>query len=379
MADGKKRELLPDVLRGFAICLVVLGHCIQEGSGEVYKLQEAYFDDRLYQLIYSFHMPLFMLVSGWLGWYSMRTTDDRREQLRILGRRAASLLIPIFGWTALDSARHFLMNAYYGYPHAGLGQGLLQYIVNSLENLWFLWAVFWCFLIVWCMHYWFHDALWLYIVGFLMMFFIPDGLGLGAYKYMLPFYIIAFYFHEGMAERHNKENAISRLYEIICNVYEQAPIVLTLAAGLVWILLFAAFFNQDAFIYLTGYKLLGKDITRQLAIDGYRFIIGLSGSCFVILLWKDILQQRKGYGFPVFSCLGRNSMGIYIVSGYVIILGIAEFTQGIEPSYAVNLAEMLIVLLISTGFTEIIGQIPAIGRLVGKMDKYGTDKESCTT
>ena len=258
------------------------------------------------------------------------------------------------------------MNAYYGYPHAGLGQGLLQYIVNSLENLWFLWAVFWCFLIVWCMHYWFHDALWLYIVGFLMMFFIPDGLGLGAYKYMLPFYIIAFYFHEGMAERHNKEKAISRLCEIICNVYEQAPIVLTLAAGLVWILLFAAFFNQDAFIYLTGYKLLGKDITRQLAIDGYRFIIGLSGSCFVILLWKDILQQRKGYGFPVFSCLGRNSMGIYIVSGYVIILGIAEFTQGIEPSYAVNLAEMLIVLLVSTGFTEIIGQIPAIGRLVGK-------------
>lgn len=159
MADGKKRELLPDVLRGFAICLVVLGHCIQEGSGEVYKLQEAYFDDRLYQLIYSFHMSLFMLISGWLGWYSMKTTDDRREQLQILGRRAASLLIPIFGWTALDSSRHFLMNAYYGYPHAGLGQGLLQYIVNSLENLWFLWAVFWCFLIVWCMHYWFHDAL----------------------------------------------------------------------------------------------------------------------------------------------------------------------------------------------------------------------------
>ena len=47
MTDKKKRELLPDVLRGFAICLVVLGHCIQEGSGEVYKLQEAYFDDRL--------------------------------------------------------------------------------------------------------------------------------------------------------------------------------------------------------------------------------------------------------------------------------------------------------------------------------------------
>ena len=97
----------------------------------------------------------------------------------------------------------------------------------------------------------------------------------------------------------------------------------------------------------------------------------------MILLWKDILQLRKGYGFPVFSCLGRNSMGIYIVSGYVIILGIAEFTQGIEPSYAVNLAEMLLVLLISTGFTEIIGQIPAIGRdVIAECDIIGSSDSS---
>ncbi len=147
-----------------------------------------------------------------------------------------------------------------------------------------------------------------------------------------------------MAERHNKEKAISRLCEIICNVYEQAPIVLTLAAGLVWILLFAAFFTQDVFIYLTGYKLLGKDITRQLAIDGYRFIIGLSGSCFVILLWKDILQQRKGYGFPVFSLPWTKQHGYLYRIRVCDHAGNCRIYAGIEPSYAVNLAEMLIVL-----------------------------------
>lgn len=369
MTDKKNRELLPDVLRGFAICLVVLGHCIQEGSGQIYTLQEAYFDDRLYQLIYSFHMPLFMLVSGWLGWYSMRTAADRQEQRHILARRAATLLIPIFGWTALDIIRLFLRNAYYGYPHAGLMEGLLLYIEAALENLWFLWAVFWCFLIVWCMHYWFQDALWLYVAGFLLMFVIPDGLGLGAYKYMLPFYVIAFYFHEGMsAQKDNtaKEGVLSRACRLLLSVYAQAPIVLTIAVGVAWLLLFAAFYDRDTFIYLTGYKLLGKDMIRQFVIDTYRFLIGLLGSCFVLLLWKNILQVCKGYSFPVLSSLGRNSMGIYIVSGYVIILGAAGLTQGIEPSYAVNLAEALIVLLISAGLTKIMGQLPVIGRLVGK-------------
>ena len=33
-----KREKLPDILKGFAIILVVLGHCIQEGSGYFYVM-----------------------------------------------------------------------------------------------------------------------------------------------------------------------------------------------------------------------------------------------------------------------------------------------------------------------------------------------------
>ena len=58
-----KREMLPDILRGFSIILVVLGHCIQEGSGELYRVGFRYFSDRLLKFIYSFHMMLFMLIS----------------------------------------------------------------------------------------------------------------------------------------------------------------------------------------------------------------------------------------------------------------------------------------------------------------------------
>ena len=99
MEKTKNRELLPDILRGFAIVLVVLGHCIQEGSGEQFKLDTMYFNDKVYQFIYSFHMPLFMLISGYFAWDSMEKPQERKEQWSLLVRRSAALIIPIFAWT----------------------------------------------------------------------------------------------------------------------------------------------------------------------------------------------------------------------------------------------------------------------------------------
>lgn len=349
MKETKKRDLLPDVLRGFAICLVVFAHCIQEGSGESFRAEAAYFDDRLYQLIYSFHMPLFMLVSGWLGWYGMRADLTRREQWQLLAKRAKKLLFPIFAWTALDFLRQFCSNAYQGYPHAAFGEGLLRYAVAALENLWFLWAVFWCFFIVWLMHYWFRDNKWLYAAGFLLMFFIPDGLGLGAYKYMLPYYVIAYYAHE---IQQKTKPADSLLWLI--------------AAGAAWLLLFVLFFDRTSFIYLTGYKLIGKDAFSQLMTDIYRLLVGLFGSAFFILLWSRLLHSCRGYTFPVLARLGQNSMGIYILSGYLLVLIVAPATKSLTPDYAVNLAEMLLVLAVSLLLSEVLGRIPAICRLVGK-------------
>lgn len=353
--NNKKRELLPDVLRGFAVCLVILGHCIQEGSGETYRGQQAYFADRLYQLIYSFHMPLFMLVSGWLARYSMKDDKTNRQQCIILLKRTKSLLIPIFGWTALDSARIFVLNAYQGYPHASFAEGIMQYFWNALENLWFLWAVFWCFLAVWVIHYRFRDCIWLYLAGFLIMFFVPDGLGLGAYKYMFPYYVMAFYLN-GHTAVLDKTVFSSRHRRLLC----------IMGLGIMWGILFAAFFDRDTLIYLSGYKVIGKNVARQVWIDGYRLLVGLVGSAFFVLLWREILSLCRKCHFRILSRLGQDSMGIYAVSGYILVLGVAPLTLNVSPSYAINLAEMVAVTGISVLATELMGQIPAINRLVGK-------------
>lgn len=60
MAEKKKINWLL-ILQGWAMLWVVIGHsCIgQAGHGPIWE-------NALFKFAYSFHMPLFMLVSGWL-------------------------------------------------------------------------------------------------------------------------------------------------------------------------------------------------------------------------------------------------------------------------------------------------------------------------
>ena len=57
-----KRLLWLDSLKGWLILLVVLGHAIQ------YSMVGSCEDNHLWNIIYSFHMPAFMAVSGYVAY-----------------------------------------------------------------------------------------------------------------------------------------------------------------------------------------------------------------------------------------------------------------------------------------------------------------------
>lgn len=357
MESKKERELLPDLLRGFAIILVVLGHCIQEGSGEVYRTEQLYFHDRLYQFIYSFHMPLFMMISGYLSWKGIWGANEKSARTNLLKRRAATLLIPIFAWTALDYARILIVNHLSGEPQP---EALVfVYFYNALNNFWFLWAVWWCFLIVFVMHCFMRDNIGIYVLGFLMLFAIPDGLGLGAYKYMLPYFLFGCYVHDWMQRKGWGLDCRLKMWMVI-------------AAGLAFAGLFL-YYNEDSFIYLSGYKLIGKPVAGQLWIDLYRMLVGFAGSLFFVILWQYIVTglNKVNDGEWLIKCsvlrrLGADSMGIYILSGYLLIFLIHRLDFIDHPSYVCNMIEMVVVLIISLYSTVLLGKIPILKRLVGK-------------
>ncbi len=61
------RNVYIDIVKSFAIFMVVLGHCLQ------YTLPDNYrFSNTLFIMIYSMHMPLFIAISGYLFFYQTR-------------------------------------------------------------------------------------------------------------------------------------------------------------------------------------------------------------------------------------------------------------------------------------------------------------------
>ena len=365
--EERQRDLLPDVLKGFGIIMVVLGHCIQSGSGAEYLGNTGYFEDRWYQFIYSFHMPLFMIISGYYAWNSVRRAVTAGERKTMIRKKCIYLITPNVAWKLIEFVYMFAINSY---VYWGFRFFLKDLVLGMLTNFWFLWAILYSFLLVCLMHYRLRDSVWIYLLVFAAMFFTPDGMALNAYKYMLPYYLIGFYANK------NKERMLStKIYQEIFQKGRLRNGLAVLGSGIVFGALFS-FFTADSFIYLTGYKLIGKNYVVQLQIDLYRFLVGFCGIVFWTLVWRMLLELhgKRGIVVRVLSYLGRRGLGIYIISGILVLNVVVPITEGWEPRYVVNLAETLLVLLASSGIVEVMRRIRGICRLVGEEHRYGGAK-----
>ena len=87
---GKKRDDYFDIVRGIAVFLMLWGHSIQYSSCGTFD----FFENRLYQFIYSFHMPLFMLLAGYFFYFSLQKHSIGHTLLN----RVRSLGIPLLVW-----------------------------------------------------------------------------------------------------------------------------------------------------------------------------------------------------------------------------------------------------------------------------------------
>lgn len=79
-----------DQLKGIAILLVVLGHIIGYNKCE---------DSFLWRFIYSFHMPLFMFISGYVAQMTFRIESfGWNETMSFLAKKIRTLLLPMIIW-----------------------------------------------------------------------------------------------------------------------------------------------------------------------------------------------------------------------------------------------------------------------------------------
>lgn len=119
-----------DILKLFAMFLVIWGHCVQ------FMLTSNHLDEPAFVYIYSFHMPLFLMVSGL---FAHRSVTLARECGTWLLVKARQLLLPCIAWGLLMSFGNLLLPLINGtHPDKSL-------LSTLWTNFWFLKSLFICF------------------------------------------------------------------------------------------------------------------------------------------------------------------------------------------------------------------------------------------
>ena len=130
------RHQFLDIAKGLAIILVVVGHVIQ-GSSEK-------FDDLLwFRVIYSFHMPLFVFLSGSVAAIAFSADEVTQGVAASIGRlkrrlnkAAIRLLLPFISWCVINQLVYHQSDS--------IWSAVVLAFRRPDTALWFLLAIFYC-------------------------------------------------------------------------------------------------------------------------------------------------------------------------------------------------------------------------------------------
>lgn len=257
----QKRLLWLDNLRGFSILLVVLGHAIQYFGID--------FDNNPFaNFIYSFHMPLFMCVSGFAS-YSVHPHKN------VLRKRVIQLLFPYIIWggviCCITGARLLyilITNPYYWFLVILLLiivlNNICQYVSSRLKITPEITSLI-CFIFI----------------------LIPQYFGLYHILSLRLLYFHFFFYSLGYYQRKH--------FELISNVFSKQAYKIMLAILFVVISVF--------------YKRNAAPAFWMLPPSTYFFVSGLVGSFALVILFKSFCDKKNF----VISFFGTNTLGIYVI------------------------------------------------------------------
>lgn len=294
-----RERLYWNVIRGIAIFLMLWGHCIQYCSLDSFNIYENW----VFKAIYSFHMPLFMIVSGFLFYYSF----EKRSLKELLAHRAKGMLWPIASGTVLNNLLLVIPTLVLSH-----GQQLDLFDGKLVQGwgyyLWFLWSVLACSLTVGIAckigKTPFQRGI-LLALGTVFVAVFPNA---NEDLFMYPFFLTGFFW--------------AKHRQVIARTFQKWKYGLFLLFPVL-----LAFYQTEHFIYVTPMFSAENGLVYSFGIDLFRFLIGLAGSgcCFVLV--SLVLRRLPADGripnpLAALSRLGENSLQVYclsisLLSGYL--------------------------------------------------------------
>lgn len=138
-SQDSNRNVAFDLVKAFAIWLVVYGHC------EQHLLTLDRTDNPVYQFIYTFHMPLFMMVSGYFSASSLK-----QNVVPFLLKKSRTLLLPVVTFASLLISYYALIGSLGDF---GFRDTVALFIRWCCSSLWFLKSLFLCYLFLYFSRY----------------------------------------------------------------------------------------------------------------------------------------------------------------------------------------------------------------------------------
>ena len=276
------RLIWADALRGLLILIVVLGHSLQHGD----------YENRMsWNIIYSFHMAAFFVVSGYVGYKEF-------YKISSLKGKARQLLLPFISWTIIETIIYC----------AGSSR-IVNVLLHPDTSYWFIYVLFVVLFLFTSISVvsqkikMKNDYLcWLGVILLIItMVFTEFRLfGFQFISLYFGFYVLGYTLNK-------------------YNVKFSSSIVMVL--GILWMAM-ALFWSMHS--VPAPLQWASAYIPSSLLTYGYRYIAALLGSIFFVgFAMQNMNTDNKIFRFLAY--LGKISLGIYIVH-----LFLAKF---VEPIY----------------------------------------------
>ena len=214
-----------DILKCLAIFMVVVGHCLQRSYMAYDVVTTSFYDDSVFKFIYGCHLPLFMAISGYFFYGTIRKYTFRE----VVKSRFTRFVVPIITW-------HVFWMITDGFSNQGNGYTCSTFIKGFLLHYWFLWAVFFCSLAVLFVRKLFGEGLDIYFILIPLSLLLPNALNISRYVFLFPYFLIGY------------------VWQIKKKDFTSIQAILGGAISFFLYIVLLCFFSQEHFIYTSDRK-----------------------------------------------------------------------------------------------------------------------------
>lgn len=279
----KERVRWIDISRGIAIILVVMLHVMSSyQEAGMYKDSAAF--AFIHQLVYSFHMPVFMIVSGYLVAKGRRRGTKGQQVLQKLINYGIPYVIFSVVWVLMKTLMSGVTNSKISFTD------LLWIPVFPISFMWFIYA--------------------LMLMQIIQVFITTDSKVFKAIHLLLALagYIARPYLNDALAN--------TRFSSSIANDFLRTYVFFVIGVYLAETVLSVLNRYRYAAMVISGVLLIGGNILKYMGLipasQIINFLLALAGSVFIIELSVIIGKCA------ILEYFGKQSLPIYVLQGLAI-------------------------------------------------------------